>query len=87
MKRSGLVLPDYPIRKGDRGLNVARLQACLDTIYKRKGKKKLESIEPSYMGLDTMELLYHFQTDKEIRATGEYDRLTRQKLREVIHAD
>lgn len=84
MKRSDLILPDYPIKKGDRGLNVVRLQACLDSLYKRKGKNKLQSLEPSYMGLDTMELLYHFQQDKEIRATGEYDRLTRQKLREVI---
>lgn len=84
MKRSDLVLPDYPIKHGDRGLNVARLQLCLDTIYKRKGKKKLESLEPSLMGYETVQLLYHFQADNGIRATGVYDRLTRQKLREVI---
>lgn len=87
MRKSDLILPNYPIRKGDRGLDVSRLQACLDMLYKRKGKKKLEALEPAYMGSYTMELLYHFQTEKEIRATGEYDRITRQKLREVIHAD
>lgn len=84
MKRSDLVLPDYPILRGDRNLNVARLQACFDYIYKHKGNKKLQSLEPSYMGAYTYMDLLTFQEEHEIRKTGIYDRTTRQKLREVI---
>lgn len=86
-KKIELVLPDYPINKGDRGLNVSRLQACFDAIYKLKGKKKLESIEPAYCGMDTYSYLLMFQTEHECRNKGTYDRLTRQKLREVLDAD
>lgn len=84
MRKSDLVLPDYPINKGDRGLNVARLQACFDYIYKHKGNKKLQSLEPSYMGSYTYIDLLAFQEENKIRKTGIYDKLTRQKLREVI---
>lgn len=87
MKRPELVLPDYPIYKGDRGLSVSRLQACFDVIYKFKGKKKLESIEPAYCGDITLNVLKDFQESQEIRISGVYDRLTRQKLREVINAN
>ena len=84
MKRSDLILPDYPLKEGDRGLHVARLQACFDTIYKLKGKKKLESIEPSYFGRITSEYVLVFQENEGIKRTAVYDRQTRQKLREVL---
>lgn len=86
-KKIELVLPDYPINKGDRGLNVSRLQACFDAIYKLKGKKKLESIEPAYCGADTYMYLLQFQEENNCRCKGYYDRLTRQKLREVLDAN
>lgn len=84
MRKSDLILPDYPIKAGDRSLQVARLQACLDAIYKFKGKNKLESSEPSYMGDNTIRALKSFQASQEMHITGVYDRLTRQKLRELL---
>lgn len=83
-KQQELILPNYPIRQGDRGLDVARLQAILDVIYKRKGKKKLQSLEPSYFGYETRDLILHFQAEHDIKLTGVYDHLTRQKIRETL---
>lgn len=87
MKKSDLILPDYPVQRGDRGLNVSRLQACLDVLYKHKGKKKLESVEPAYCGAYTHMDLLTFQQEYCDKTTGVYDRHTRQKLREVLNAN
>lgn len=83
MKRAELILPDAPLIVGARGMHVDRLQVCLDTILKYRGKKKLQSMEPSYYGPATMEAVNRFQREQNIKE-GFYDKTTRQRLREVI---
>lgn len=83
MKRAELVLPDAPLILGSRGMAVDRLQVCLDTILKYKGKKKLQSMEPHYYGQATLEAVNRFQREHDIKE-GFYDKTTRQRLREVI---
>ena len=83
MKRAELVLPDAPLILGSRGMAVDRLQVCLDTILKYKGKKKLQSIEPHYYGMATLEAVNKFQAQEGLKQSF-YDKTTRQRLREVI---
>lgn len=82
--KENLYIPDAPLNLKDRGMQTERLQMCLDNILKYKGKNKLMSLEPAYFGSNTAEALKVFQDMQGIRATGNYDALTRQKLREVI---
>ena len=77
------IIPDVCM-PNDRSMDVERLQKCLDHIFKLKGKKKLESIEPAYYGFQTKFYVKKFQFDQMIRADGVFDHLTRTKLREVI---
>ena len=85
MKRKELTLPNSPLMRGDSGLDVIRLQECLDNILKLKGKKKLQSIEPNHFGLATEAAVKAFQIQQfTIRTSGIYDKMTRAKLREAI---
>ena len=85
MKRKELKLPYAPLMYGDRSMQVLYLQECLDHVLKRKGKKKLESIEPNYYGHETSEAVAAFQlSQKDIRISGTYDKVTRARLREAI---
>lgn len=84
MRKSDLILPNATLMPKDMGLGVSRLHACMDYIYKLKGKNKLESIEPGYYGINTLITIKRFQEDNNIHITGIYDKLTRQKLREVL---
>lgn len=77
------IIPDT-CKTGDRSMDVERLQKCLDHILKFKGKKKLESIEPAYYGIETAQAVYAFQELQQIPANGIFNHLTRTKLREVI---
>lgn len=78
-----IYIPDAPLKKGDRGMHVDRLQYALDTILKYRGKNKTSAIEPAYFGDTTMHRLASFQAAQGIKITGVYDSLTRQKLREA----
>lgn len=77
------IIPDV-CAYGERSMDVERLQKCLDHIFKLKGKKKLESIEPAYYGFNTRFYVKKFQFDQMIASDGEFNSLTRTKLREVI---
>ena len=77
------IIPDI-CKPGDRSMDVERLQNCLDYVLKFKGKKKLQSIEPAYYGIDTSQAVYAFQKLQEIPANGIFNHLTRTKLREAI---
>ena len=78
------IIPDALLKPGDRGMQVERLQICLDYILKYKGKKKLSSIEPAYFGSETRLALREFRIIVNIGGFGDYDALARQKLREAI---
>lgn len=80
-------IPDAPLMKGCRGMHVDRLQYALDGVFKYRGKNKISKIEPSYYGDETVSNIKTFQAAQGIKITGIYDHMTRQKLREVLHAD
>lgn len=82
-----LILPDAPLSQGDKGMDVERLQLCLDHYFKLKGKKKITANEPARFGEMTWNYLMRFQAENiegiPFRI-GQLDAVTRQRLREVL---
>ena len=80
-------IPNSPLKHGDKGLDVFRLQKILDSYFKLKSKNKTSVIEPSrYMGYTQM-LVSEFQKAHGLRISGIYDTTTRAKLREVLNGN
>lgn len=80
-------LPMKTLKPGDKGLAVMQLQQTLDHILKYKGKNRLLLREPGFYGIGTSAAVYSFCDQNDIRCTFDFDISTRNKLREVLHAD
>lgn len=80
-------LPMKTLKPGDKGLAVFQLQDTLDHILKNRGKNRLTFKEPARYGVSTSTAVYAFCDMYGIRATFDFDISTRNKLREVLHAD
>lgn len=77
-------LPNAPLKRGDKGMHVVRLQEALDLILKYKGKTQLQKTEKGWYGVRTAIAVYKFRDDSGIRADFDFDETARQKLREVL---
>ena len=82
MKKTELKIPDAPLVRGDRGMQVDNLQNILKYILKYK-----KDPEPSYFGIFTEDKIKAIQERLGIKITGIYDHMTRTKLREVLHGN
>ena len=80
--KAKLVVPDAPLKFGDRNLNVIYLQQCLQKIY--KCKPSIVGEDNGHYGALTETTVRHFQADHGLHIDGRYTDLTRRVLREVI---
>ena len=80
-KNLTIVVPDSPLKRGDRSLGVMYLQTALQYIYKDKHDVIKEN---GYFGPETETKLRKFQADNKIHIDGRYTDLTRRVLREVL---
>lgn len=80
--KTKLVVPDAPLKLGDRNLGVIYLQQCLQKIY--KCKPSLVGEDNGHYGTLTETMVRHFQADNGLHIDGRYTDLTRRVLREVI---
>lgn len=84
-KRKDLILPTKMLKPGDLGMDVFHLQEVLDELQKKRGRKRLTSIEPGRFGEHTREELRKFKSDRKIfTADPRYTDLTRYAMMEVL---
>lgn len=76
-----IVVPDAPLKRGNRSLGVMYLQIALQAVDKGKPNVVLEN---GYFGLDTELKVRKFQDENHIHVDGRYTDLTRRVLREVL---
>ncbi len=74
------VLPNAPLKKGDRGMDVLNLQIALTDVGSGKGLTD----ENGYFGPVTELAVRHFQEAHKIHIDGRFTELTRSVLREVL---
>ena len=78
-------LPNAPLRRGDKGMHVDRLQEALDRVLKYKGKTQLQKTEKGWYGVRTAIAVYAFRDKMGIKADFDFDDQSREKLREVLN--
>ena len=83
-KTLNVVIPDAPLKKGDRSLGVMRLQIALQDVLMLRGKNDIVGTENGYFGVKTETAVRHFQEQNHIHIDGRYTDLTRRVLREVL---
>lgn len=76
-----IVVPNAPLKRGDRSLGVMYLQIALQAVDKGKPNVVLEN---GVFGPDTELKLRKFQDKNHIHVDGRYTDLTRRVLREVL---
>lgn len=76
-----IVVPNAPLKRGDRSLGVMYLQIALQAVDKEKPNVVLEN---GYFGADTELKVRKFQAKNKIHIDGKYTDLTRRVLREVL---
>ena len=76
-----VVIPNSPLKRGDRCLGVMYLQVALQAVDKTKPDVIKEN---GYFGPDTELKLRKFQDKNRIHVDGRYTDLTRRVLREVL---
>ena len=76
-----IVVPNAPLKRGDRSLGVMYLQIALQAVNKEKPNVVLEN---GYFGPDTELKVRKFQAENKIHIDGKYTDLTRRVLREVL---
>lgn len=79
-----IVVPDAPLKKGDRSLGVMYLQVALQKVLKLTGKNDIVKSENGYFGIKTENAVRIFQEKNRIHIDGRYTDLTRRVLREVL---
>lgn len=79
-----VVVPDAPLKKGDRSLGVMYLQVALQKVLKLTGKHDIVRSENGYFGIKTENAVRIFQEKNHIHIDGRYTDLTRRVLREVL---
>ena len=82
-KNLNIVIPDAPLKRGDRSLGVMYLQIALQAVCKTK-KPDIVKNENGYFGYMTETRLRNFQAENKIHIDGRYTDLTRRVLREVL---
>lgn len=83
-KTLNVVIPDAPLKKGDRSLGVMYLQIALQTALGLRGKNDVVKSENGYFGIKTENAVRIFQKKNHIHIDGRYTDLTRRVLREVL---
>lgn len=83
-KTLNIVVPDAPLKKGDRSLGVMYLQVALQKVLKITGKHDIVRSENGYFGIKTENAVRIFQEKNHIHVDGRYTDLTRRVLREVL---
>lgn len=83
-KTLNIVVPDAPLKKGDRSLGVMYLQVALQKVLKLTGKHDIVRSENGYFGIKTENAVRIFQEKNHIHIDGRYTDLTRRVLREVL---
>lgn len=83
-KTLNIVVPDAPLKKGDRSLGVMYLQVALQKVLKLTGKNDIVRSENGYFGIKTENAVRIFQEKNHIHIDGRYTDLTRRVLREVL---
>lgn len=73
-------LPNAPLKKGDKGMDVCNLQLALTDVGSGQGLAD----EIGYFGPVTELAVRHFQEAHKIHIDGRYTELTRSVLREVL---
>lgn len=84
IKTLNVVVPDAPLKKGDRSLGVMYLQVALQKVLKLTGKHDIVRSENGYFGIKTENAVRIFQEKNHIHIDGRYTDLTRRVLREVL---
>ena len=79
-----IVVPDAPLKRGDRSLGVMYLQIALQSVMKLTGKNDIVKAENGYFGYKTEGAVKAFQEKNGIHIDGRYTDLTRRVLREVL---
>lgn len=80
-KRVNVVIPDAPLKRGDRSLGVMYLQIALQAVDKHIPDVVTEN---GFFGPNTEMKLRKFQEKNKIHIDGRYTDLTRRVLREVL---
>ena len=83
-KTLNVVIPDAPLKKGDRSIGVMYLQIALQTALGLRGKNDVVKSENGYFGIKTENAVRIFQEKNHIHTDGRYTDLTRRVLREVL---
>lgn len=74
------ILPNAPLKKGDRGMDVLNLQIALTDVGSGHGLTD----ESGYFGTVTENAVRRFQEAHKIHIDGRFTELTRSVLREVL---
>lgn len=77
-------LPDAPLMYGDKGMQVDRLQWCLDHALKLTKRKRTAYKEAGRYDHYTETRVAEFQTKQGIKCSGVFDHWTRARLREAL---
>lgn len=83
-KTLNIVVPDSPLKKGERSLGVMYLQIALQDVLCLRGKNDIVRSENGYFGVKTETAVRSFQEKNHIHIDGIYTDLTRRVLREVL---
>ena len=83
-KTLNVVVPNAPLKMGDRSLGVMYLQIALQAVLGLRGKCAIVKSENGYFGIKTENALRIFQEKNHIHIDGRYTDLTRRVLREVL---
>lgn len=85
-KNSELIIPNAPLKKGDRNLGTMYLQLALQRVLKLTGKHDIVKSENGYFGPKTEFAVQKFQSTHHLHSDGRYTEPTQKVLREVLHA-
>ena len=77
-------LPDAPLMYGDKGMQVDRLQWCLDHALMLTKRKRTAYKESGHYEHYTEARVAEFQTKQGIKCSGVFDHWTRARLREAL---
>ena len=80
-----IIIPDAPLKRGNRGMAVENLQRTLQSILKTKGKANPLNTEPGIYGPATEMMVRHFQGTYGLFPSGAYTELTRLRIKEVLN--
>ena len=83
-KKNELVIPNAPLKKGDRCLGVMYLQLVLQKLLHLTGKNDIVKSENGFYGVKTENAVRMFQERNKLHIDGRYTDLTRRVLREVL---